>query len=285
MMKKKLARYGFLFLLPGLAGFLIFILIPVGVTVFYAAVDGSGGFALFSNVAGLFGSEAFLCALKNTALYLAAGSGLSILCALILALLLFRSMQHFPRAVAAVRGLYLTPLVAPSGVCVLFAHMLFAKGGLIGRWGMAEVDFLRTQPYTFWVLVFIYIYKNTGYFTVIFLLAFAGIRKEIYEAARCDGAGGFVLSWKIMLPQITPSLFFVIIMSIVNVFKMSRESWLLFGDYPNISAYMFQNFIKNNLDSAQYGRAAAASLVLLAAFSALVFFMILLSERRDFSDA
>ena len=284
MMKKRLARYGFLFLLPGLTGFLGFVLVPVCITVSWAAVDRSGGFVLFSNMAGLFGSEAFLCALENTGLYLAAGSGLSILCALAFASLLFRVIHVFPRAVAAVRSLYLTPLAVPSGVCVLFAHMLFASGGPIGQWSGSEVDFLRTAPYTFWVLVLIYIYKNTGYFTVIFLLAFAGIRREIYEAARCEGAGGFVLLRYVVFPQITPSFFFVFIMSIVNVFKMSRESWLLFGDYPNTSAYMFQNFIKNNLDNSNYGRAATASLFLLAVFSILVSLMIRLSERGDFSD-
>lgn len=283
-MKKRLARYGFLFLLPGLTGFLGFVLVPVCITVSCAAVDRSGGFVLFSNMAGLFGSEAFLCALENTGLYLAAGSGLSILCALVFAFLLFRVMHFFPRAAAAVRSLYLTPLAVPSGVCVLFAHMLFASGGPIGQWSGSEVDFLRTAPYTFWVLVLIYIYKNTGYFTVIFLLAFAGIRREIYEAARCEGAGGFALLRCIVFPQITPSFFFVFIMSIVNVFKMSRESWLLFGDYPNTSAYMFQNFIKNNLDSSNYGRAATASLFLLAVFSILVSLMIRMSEREDFSD-
>lgn len=283
MMKKRLARYGFLFLLPGLIGFFVFVLTPVCITVSYAAVVKGKGFVLFSNMAGLFGSEAFLCALKNTGLCLAAGSGLSILCALAFALLLFRVMHVFPRAVAAVRSLYLVPLVVPSGVCVLFAHMLFADGGRIGQWSMAEVDFLRTAPYTFWVLVLIYIYKNTGYFTVIFLLAFAGIGREIYESARCEGAGEFALLHDIIFPQITPSLFFVFIMSIVNVFKMSRESWLLFGDYPNNSAYMFQNFIKNNLDSSNYSRAAAASLFLLVVFSVLVSFMIRLSERGDFS--
>ena len=274
----------FLFLLPGLTGFLGFVLVPVCITVSWAAVDRSGGFVLFSNMAGLFGSEAFLCALENTGLYLAAGSGLSILCALAFASLLFRVIHVFPRAVAAVRSLYLTPLAVPSGVCVLFAHMLFASGGPIGQWSGSEVDFLRTAPYTFWVLVLIYIYKNTGYFTVIFLLAFAGIRREIYEAARCEGAGGFVLLRYVVFPQITPSFFFVFIMSIVNVFKMSRESWLLFGDYPNTSAYMFQNFIKNNLDNSNYGRAATASLFLLAVFSILVSLMIRLSERGDFSD-
>ncbi len=282
-MEKKLARYGVLFLLPGLLGFLAFVLVPVCVTAFCAATDGNRGFSLFSNVAGLFGSEAFLHALKNTGLYLAAGSGLSILCAMVLAFLLFRAMHAFPRIAAAVRSFYLVPLVVPSGVCVLFAHMLFAKGGMIDRQIMADVDFLRTAPYTFWVLVLIYIYKNTGYFTVIFLLAYSGIAREVYEAARCDGAKGPAMLGRIIFPQIIPSFFFVGIMSIVNVFKMNRESWLLFGDYPNISAYMFQNFIKNNLDGQHYARAAAASLLLLIIFSGLVFFMVRLSEGRDFS--
>ena len=280
-MRKKTARWGILFMFPGLLGFLFFVLVPVCITAHYAVMDGSHRFILFANLTRLFDSAAFWHAIKNTGLYLAVGSSLSIICAVVLAWLLFGIISFFPRLAAAIRTLYLVPLVIPSSICVLFAHMLFSNYGLVNRWSGMTIDFLRTEPYTFWVLVLIYIYKTTGYFVVIFLLAFMGISRDVYESARCEGAGGFQLLHRIVFPQIVPTLFFVFIMSIVNVFKMSRESWLLFGDYPNVSAYMYQNFIKNNLDNMNYSRAATASLLLLVLFSILVAFLVNLSERGD----
>lgn len=283
-MKRKQAVYGLLFMVPGLIGFLLFVLIPVLFTVWYAGIDGGGKFHLFGNFVSLFQSEAFLHALKNTAFYLVIGSALSLTLAVAIALMLFRLIQRYPKLAANLRTCYLIPLVIPSGVCVLFAHILFSDGGFVNRLTGSEIDFLRTAPYTFWILVLIYAYKNTGYYIVILLMAFGGIKPEVYDAAKCDGAGVFTTLFRIMIPQITPSAFFLLIISIVNVFKMNRESYLLFGDYPNDSSYMFQNFIKNNLGNLNYSRAAAACLFLLVLFSFLVYFLLNLSEKEGGSD-
>lgn len=280
-MKKKQRIYGILFMIPGLIGFLLFVLIPVFFTVWYACVDGSGRFHLAGNFISLFQSEAFLHALKNTSLYLVIGSFVSLGCGVVLALMMFRIANRFPRLASNLRTGYLIPLVVPSGVCVLFAHILFSDVGLVNRLTGSQVDFLRTSPYTFWILVLIYTYKNTGYYVLILFMAFEGIKPEIYDAAKCDGAGTFTMLFRIMFPLITSSMFFLLIISIVNVFKMNRESYLLFGDYPNHSAYMFQNFIKNNLGNLNYSRAAAASLFLLIFFSVLVFTMLSFSEKEE----
>ena len=278
-MKKKQARFGILFMLPGFVGFIVFFLFPLLYAIYYSAFDYGGRFALFTNFRNLLTSFAFLTALRNTSLYLLIGGGMIIIFSLVMALFLFRLNKNRPTFSAYARASFLIPLVVPAGFSVLFAEILFARRGSFNQWFGTETDWLHTAPYTFWIMVLIYIWKNFGYFVIIFYIAIATIAPEVYDAAKCDGAGMTRTLLSIILPQIVPSLFFVFIMSIVGVFKMNRESYLLFGNYPNESAYMFQNFINNNIGSFNFSRAAGAATVFLLIFSILVFIMIHLSER------
>ncbi|MCL2050242.1 MAG: sugar ABC transporter permease [Lachnospiraceae bacterium] len=204
-----------------------------------------------------------------------------IIFSLFLALILFNLLKKDFRGASFAKTSFLMPLIVPTGISVLFAQILFSNRGSINAWFGTQVDWLSTSPFTFWILVALYIWKNFGYFVIIFLVAYAAIKPEVYEAAKCDGAGSLRILASIILPQIIPSLFFVFIMSIVGVFKMNRESYLLYGNYPNESAYMFQNFIKNNLDNMNFSRAASAATIFLLIFSLLVFLLVRLSERAD----
>lgn len=277
----KHSLFGLIFMLPGFLGFVVFILIPLLFAVYYSAFNSGGRFALINNFDRLFASYAFLIALKNTGLYLLVGGGLNILFSLAMAVALFSLVKKNVRVASFAKVGFLMPLVVPTGVSVLFVQILFSGQGTINQWLGSQIDWLSTSPYTFWILVLIYVWKNFGYFVVIFLVAFAAIPTEVYDAAKCDGAGALRSLFSIILPQIVPSLFFAFIMGIIGVFKMNRESYLLFGDYPNESAYMFQNFIKNNLDNMEFSRAACSSVIFLLFFSIMVFLMINLSERAD----
>lgn len=280
-MKKKQAAFGIMFMLPGLIGFLAFVLVPLLYALYYSAFDYGGKFAIVSNFRSLFASHAFLVAFRNTGLYLLIGGGLIIIISLTLALGLFRLTKTHFKIASFARVSFLIPIVIPAGVSVMFAEILFAGRGSLNAAFGTETDWLHTSPYTFWIMVLLYLWKNFGYFVIIFFIAVAGIDSEVFDAAKCDGAGSVRTLFSIILPQIIPSLFFVFIMSIIGVFKMNRESFLLFGNYPNESAYMFQNFIKNNLDNFEFSRAAGAATVFLLFFSVLVFIMIRLSERDN----
>lgn len=280
-LKNRYSRWGILFLLPGLLGFLIFVFVPILLTVYYSFVDASGSFAFFNNYISLFQSQAFLLALQNTGLYLLIGGGLVILLSFLLAWGLYTLERRKMRGATTFKVAFLLPMVIPTAVSVLFAELLFSASGAVNRWLGTEVDWLTTSPYTFWILVLLYIWKNFGYFVIIFLAAFSRIEPEVYEAARSDGAGTFLILTRIVIPQITASSFFVFIMSIIGVFKMYRESYLLFGDYPSNSAYMFQNFISNNIAAMDLSRAAASAMILFVVFAALVIYLMNLSEKEN----
>lgn len=276
------AKYGVIFCLPGFLGFLIFLLIPLIFSIYNSLLDGGGNFSLIRNISALMDSQAFILSMKNTGLYLLVGGGTSIVLAFLLSWGLFSLVRAKAFGTGAIKICWLLPLLIPTAVSVLFVELLFSKIGAVNSWLNANVDWLTTSPYTFWIMVVLYIWKNFGYFVIVFLGAFGAIPYEQFEAAGLDGAGSLRLMGSIVFPQVVPSMFFTVIMSIIAVFKMNRESYLLFGNYPSESAYMFQNFITNNLANLEYSRAATASMLLFVIFSVMIGFIVKYSERSDF---
>jgi len=279
---KRLSRTGFLFVLPGLIGFAAFVLVPILFDVYYSAFDTGNNFAVIANFKGLFASQSFLIALRNTALFVVIGGALLLFLALLLAHVIYNLIAKNIKGVNAVQSAMVLPLVIPAGVIALFTQILFSRYGAVnGLFGMST-DWLNTVPNAFIILLVIYIWKNIGYIMIVFIAALSGMDRQVVEAAQCDGADAWTTFFKIELPLMVPALFFGFIMSVIGVFKLNRESFLLFGDYPNNSVYMLPNFITNNLENAYFSRAASAALVFLVLMAALVVgFLVVLRKAGD----
>ena len=94
-----------------------------------------------------------------------------------------------------------------------------------------------------------------------------------------DGAKSHQLVTKITIPMIAPTTFFVFLMELIYSFKIFREVFALFGDYPNTNVYFLQNFINNNYYNLNYPRLSAASIVL-SLFIIIVLFIFFCFERK-----
>jgi multiple sugar transport system permease protein len=112
------------------------------------------------------------------------------------------------------------------------------------------------------IITFIYIWKNAGYNTVLFLAGLKFIPKDYYEYASIEGAGALRKFTFITLPYLTPTIFLVFIMSIINSFKAFREIYLICGEYPHQSIYMLQHFMNNQFAALNYQRLVSAAYVL-----------------------
>ena len=93
------------------------------------------------------------------------------------------------------------------------------------------------------------------------------------------GAKAHQLVTKITIPMIAPTTFFVFLMELIYSFKIFREVFALFGDYPNTNVYFLQNFINNNYYNLNYPRLSAASIVL-SLFIIIVLFIFFCFERK-----
>jgi len=258
---------GFLFCLPAIVGLAVFFVIPFCITLRMSVSEnmGSSAFVGLKNYADVFASSAFRLAAENTFRFFGAALPCIFFLSLGIALLLFRNLKKFD----FFRTVFVFPLVLPVSSVVLFFQIVFGDLGILNRFleniGTPAQDWMGEHAFV--VLLILYLWKNTGYNVVLFLAALNSIPKEYYEAADIDGAGGFTKVTRLTLPLIAPHTRFILVISIVNLFKSFREAYILFGDHPDRSIYMIQHFINNNFINLNYIRlSVGAVLVFLVIF-------------------
>ena len=259
--RRKEAVIGYLFLLPSLIGVGIFILIP-----FLDAVRRSFSEAMtrtfvgFSNYELVLHNEAFKSAATCTLRFIAVCIPLLLVISLILSVMLYsvKKLQSF------LKTSFLIPMAIPAASIVLLWKIFFHKYGLFNKLlvslGMTPCDWIKTHN-AFYVLVFTYIWKNVGYDMVLWLAGLNGIGQEMYEAASIDGAGKVKQFFAITLPNLLPTTFIIIVLSLINSFKVFREAYLIGGDYPDESMYMLQHLFNNWFASLDIQKMCAAAVL------------------------
>ncbi|HZG87745.1 sugar ABC transporter permease [Paenibacillus sp.] len=259
------------FLLPSAAGFCLFFALPFAVGFYYSLVDHPvrGDFVGFANYREVLASASFRKAAGNSLWFTLVSVPAVMSLSLALALLLNRNLPFRDW----LRTAYVMPLVVPVASVVLFWQVLFDGFGAVNGWllsiGAVPRDWMKTEAAR-WVLVCMYIWKNVGYNMVMFLAGLQMIPKDYYEAASMDGAGRLRQFVSITLVYLTPSSFFVLIMSIINSFKVFRETYLVAGEYPHDSIYLLQHYMNNMFLSLNYQKLTSAAYLMALAIAVAV---------------
>lgn len=270
----------FCFLLPSLSGYLIFYFLPFIRSFFYSLVDRpiQGNFVGLANYISLLGNSSFMRAAQNTLIFTAWGVPILVVSSLMLSMALHKNVIGR----SALRTAFLSPLVVPVAsvalIFTVFFHQNGALNGLLVTLGQDRIDFLKSD----WAratLLLLFVWKNLGYMMVLFLAGLLQIPQEHIEAADIDGGTALDKLLYITLPQLMPTMLFVIVMSIVNSFKVFREAYLLAGDYPHESIYMLQHYMNNVFGSLDYQKLTSAAFMMAVVVSALVI-LLLWAERR-----
>ena len=189
------------------------------------------------------------------------------------------------KSMGTIKSLYLFPLAMPTATIVIVWKMVFYKQGFLnlfltklgawtGLWGEFHTDYLGTGA-AFWVLVFSYIWKNTGYTVVLWLAGILGIPNEYLEAARVDGATERQCFYRIILPNLKGSLYTIVILSFLNSFKIYREAYLVAGAYPQQDMYLLQHLFNNWFVNLDFDKMAAAAVCV----GGFLFVVIMLLQR------
>lgn len=252
-----------LFAGPGVLGFLLFYVLPFFVVIFYAVTDSVIGknFVGLRNFENVLHNAAFRKAAGNTAVFSLLSVPLAVILSLLMAVLLEQDIpmrSHF-------RTFFLSPLMVPTASVVLIWQVLFDYHGQVNQilniFGGGSVDWFKSRGAQVVVLL-LFLWKNLGYNMVLFMSALAAVPRDVMEVAELDGAGVFQKFWYIKLRYISPTVFFVGMMSLVNSFKVFREVYLLTGDYPYDTLYMLQHFMNNTFRSLDYQKLSAAALIM-----------------------
>ncbi|MEK4259418.1 MULTISPECIES: carbohydrate ABC transporter permease [unclassified Paenibacillus] len=271
------------FLAPSLIGFAIFYIIPFIMGIYESFTDGSlgGKFVGFDNYKEVLRSGSFHKASANTLLFTGISVPLVIVLSLILALLLNRTlfMRNW------LRTSFIMPLVVPVASVVMIWQILFDWNGTLNAWlhhfHIERIDWMQSDG-SMSVIIVMYLWKNIGYNMILFLAGLQSIPKDYYETANIEGAGWLRQLFHITLIYLTPTMFFVVLISIINSFKVFRETYLLAGDYPYDRIYMMQHYMNNMFSSLDIQKLTAAATIMVGFIVILV--TGLLSVERRFRD-
>ena len=274
------SRIGMHLAFPAIFGLFVFFLIPFCITLYYSLTDSIaiGKFVGFQNYSSVLTSSTFRLAAFNTFKFNLIAVPLIIVISFGIALLLHRKL----RGTTLFLTIFSFPLVVPTVSVILFFQIIFSESGaanaVLNAIGFPIVDWLNSSN-AFIVLVVLYIWKNAGYNIILFLAALNSVPKEIYEAADIDGAGAYRKLTRITVPLIIPSVFFIVIISIINSFKSFREAYILCGTLPNKSIYMLQHFLNNNFANLNYQRLSVAAILVFLVIFVIVFAMLKIKEK------
>lgn len=269
----------FLYILPGLIGFVLFYIWPFFYSLSYAFVDRTvgGSFVWFENFISLLGNKAYQLGLKNTLIFI----GLSVPINMVLSLAAALLINPLKKSKALITLIFLIPLVIPSGSMAFFWKSFFAMDGylnsVLSTFGI-RVDWLGSEAARF-VIILIFVWKNLGYNMVLFLAGLNNIPKEYYEAARVEGAGRTACLFRITMVYLLPTIVLVTTMSIINSFKVFKEIYIITGNYPHESIYTLQHFMNNMFSSLNYQKLTTATSYLVLII-AVVTMTLLKLERR-----
>lgn len=253
------------YLTPSLVGVLIFFFLPLLmllVTSFQKSPTNPD-FVGIRNYERVLTNDAFINASKNTLTFALISVPLAVILALFVAMLLNSGLP----GKSLFRSFLLNPMMVPVASVVLIWQVFFSYNGVIN--GIAEkifdspekIDWLKSE-YAQIVIMLLFLWKNLGYNMVLFLAALNSIPHEILESAEMDGAGPVKRFFAIKLHYLSPTIFFVGIMSLINSFKIFREVYLLTGDYPFANLYMLQHFMNNSFTHLDYSKLSAGAIIM-----------------------
>jgi len=227
-MEKKEAISGYLFLLPNFLGFLLFTSLPIiiGLVVSFTDYTGFGvpNFVGIANYLRMFRDSQFLAALGNNMFYSLTSVPLTILVSLLLALLLnrgvfvggvFNTLYFFPNltSMVAVSCVFMLLFEPNNGPVNHFLASLGIPAEILPRWFFSS----RTALFT---VVIVVVWKQAGYYMIMFLAGLKNIPSHLYEAARIDGANSWQCFRHVTWPMLSPTTFMVTILSIIASFQV-----------------------------------------------------------------
>ena len=222
----------YIFILPMLAGLMLFSVIPFVQNILYSfrkmGTFGNGTFVGLKNYQDLLSDETFWLALKNTAFYAVVGVPLVIIFSIFLANLLNKKM----RGRTLYRTLMFSPAITiPAAIGILWRWILNYQYGIFNwileKLGLPRISWLGDVEYVRWSIIMVVVWSMVSYYVIIMLAAMQGIDSSYYEAARLDGASNRQMFFKITLPMLTPMIFFSIIMVTIGILQIFDFIYLM----------------------------------------------------------
>jgi multiple sugar transport system permease protein len=237
-----------LFIAPALFVLGLFFFVPILASLvlswtdfdIYALADSENTrFVGWDNYRRLLYDPLFWTSLVNTLYFVAVGGPLTVVISLAAALLVSSKLTRFR---GFWRTIYFAPVVTTLvAVAVVWRYLYHARYGTLnfalGYLGIGPIDWLGDPRWAMPAIILLAVWKNFGYNMVIFVAGLQSIPEDMYDAARIDGAGRWHTFWRITLPLLAPTFFFVGVTTMIGYFQLFAEPYVMTQGGPLHSTY------------------------------------------------
>jgi multiple sugar transport system permease protein len=248
----------YIFIAPTFIGFFVFVIGPmiagIGMSFFYwhLLTPEDIKFVGFNNFMRMFNgsieSKVLLEVYKNTLIFVLGEVSLFLVVGLLLATILNRKIH--PVLKYTIRIGYFFPFVTSTAIVAgvwafLFNTDIGAINYYLGRLGIPRIPWLNHHDWAKLSVIIFDVWKNSGFYTLIFLAGLQNIPNHLYEAAEIDGANWSRKFFHITLPMLTPTIFFLAIIGFINTIQIFDSPYVLTGGQPgdatrSVVMYIYQ---------------------------------------------
>lgn len=285
-LKGRWRRYvaGYVLIAPALLAAGLFLYVPIVLSGYWSLTEYSGlgepEWVGLANYIELFGNDLFLKALLNTFLFVLLGMGIGPVLGFLSALLLNSTVRFR----GFFRAAYFVPVMTSLVVVATIWKILLQEQGLVNQvlsfFGLPGHAWLSDPSTALPAVVATSIWQGFGFETVVFLAALQGIPRELYDAARVDGASYWQQVRHITLPAMRPTIMFVYIIGIIGSFQVYDQVFVMTEGGPINSTRTLVFDLVDRFQQLELGEASAVAYVLLAILAVLSYVQIFVFERE-----
>lgn len=255
-----------IFILPAILGTLIFIIIPVicsfGLSFTKWDLLNPITFVGLENYKNLINDAIFHQILLNTVVFAISTSFFGVIIPLILAAIInskIRGSEFFKTA-------YFLPFITPMVVIGIVWGWIFDPNiGLLNQFFHIHINWLYDTRFAMPALIIVSVWKLIGYNMIIFLSALSAISNSLFEAAKIDGANSLQIFKNITVPVLSPTIFFVVIITAISSFQVFDLIYLMTQGGPfNSTNVLVYSIYQNAFEYFNVGKASATAYILFA---------------------
>lgn len=274
------SRAAYLLLLPFLLHFIFVVAYPILYSLylgfFESGLNTDPQFVGIENFTQLAEDAEFRTAFQNTFYF----AFFSVIGETTLPLILALIMNQAIRGRVIFRTAFFLPVATSWVIVSLIWSVLFVRNGIVNislTWlGLPEQPFLGDGTQAMWIIIMMSIWKNLGYYMVIYLAGLQSVPRELIEAAALDGAGPLRTIWNVTIPSIRPVIYFVLSIATISSMQLFTQPFIMTNGGPlNATLSIVQLLYRKAFVELQFGYGSAIATVLL-----VVLIVLSLANRR-----
>jgi raffinose/stachyose/melibiose transport system permease protein len=267
--------YSPLFYLPAGVVYLVIFVVPTALSFYFALTRWTlfdAKFIGLDNFRQFFSEQSLRSSLRNTLVYAVVTSGLKVVLALGLGVLLTSRL----RSRGLLRSVVFFPvLVSTVAVGITFSVLLAPDTGLVDKvlavFGVSGPDWLGQANTALISVALVDVWKGVGLATVIYIAGIMSIPQEYYEAVSADGGGSWAKFWHVTLPLSRPATFTVILLSFIGGLRSFDLIWTMTKGGPGFASDTIASVIYKQYQAGFFGLSTAGNVVLFVLVTLIVF--------------